>query len=78
VIQPWGYNISNIIIDEHFLEGPVGIIDGSAVGLDVISPDLLISPERFIPGVNQYIIYSQPKMGQKIDKGKAPLLLSKK
>ena len=78
VIQPWGYNIENIIINEQFLQGPPVVIDGSAVGVDVISPDLLISPEKFLPGVNQYIIYSQPEMGQRINKSKRPLLLTKR
>ena len=62
-LEPWGYKISTpwvlsegTLIDEHLLEGPATIIDGTEVGLTMLPQELRIIPEKFQP--NYYIIRS--------------------
>ena len=59
-LQPWGYKVSSIgVISEannlsdDFLDGPSVIIDSSAVGIDILPPELMVAPEKFKP---QYYI----------------------
>ncbi|MDP8253747.1 MAG: hypothetical protein P9X27_05055, partial [Candidatus Kaelpia aquatica] len=61
-LETWGYKIAAPwvlseanFIDAGFLEGPEVIIDGSAVGVNILPRELLIAPAIFQPQ-NYYII----------------------